>query len=232
MKRLVCAFWLASCSPAEVGKVHDNTRLVLAAATADVGRSEPYQAFKSGYFPLALERRFIVCSIFPVPRQPILSGFEDSWYSKHLTAAREPTLYRDPRAVGVVPSASLRFTWLRSFDAPVIVRVETQGNRTRLFAKRLSGAGGYGPGEVDRTVERDLTSREIGSLNRTLARVRLFAQPMADCNMGCDGAEWIFEGADGSGYHFMSRWSPQHGPAKAIGDLLIKHTGWRFDEIY
>jgi hypothetical protein len=47
-----------------------------------------------------------------------------------------------------------------------------------------------------------------------------------------DGAEWIVEGVDDTGYHFVDRWSPRRGEVRETGLSLLKLTGWVFKDVY
>ncbi len=70
---------------------------------------------------------------------PRFSDVRRDWYSKHLAAAGDPSLFQRARTGR---SDVLRFTWLRTFDAPVIVRIDgLRGPAPHLFAVQLSGQG-------------------------------------------------------------------------------------------
>ncbi|WP_294322589.1 hypothetical protein [uncultured Sphingomonas sp.] len=162
---------------------------------------------------------------------PVVTAFERDWYGKHLRAAAEPSLY----AMAVRGSAdSLRFTWLPSFDAPVIVRVEgLAGRAPRLLAVRLTGQGGYEPGAIADRVDRPLTSAEASDLRRRLIAANPLAITPAECGGGgLDGAQWLVERSIGHRYRLTVRWSPEHGAVRATGMAMLRLTGWRFDAIY
>jgi hypothetical protein len=74
------------------------------------------------------------------------------WYSKHLRAMNQPSMW-----CGNEPDTEYRFTWLRTFHHPVVVRVTNTGNVTRIEAVELNGAGGYSPGKELRRISRPLT---------------------------------------------------------------------------
>ena len=197
---------------------------------------EPTEPAYAGpaYFPPSLGEYAMDCAgATEVVSQPVLSDFERNWYSRQLAAAGEPSLYLASQAQRPAGASTLRFTWLRSFHAPVTIRIETAGPGShRLIAKRLSGAGGYDPGVVEKIVERRLTSAEAGRLQTMLAGSRVFDLVPNICQLGFDGAEWIFESVDAGGYHFVSFWTPREGPANALGRLLMGLTGWDFGEVY
>ena len=162
-----------------------------------------------------------------------MDEFEREWYSSDLQAAREPSLFE--ASSGLVRSGVgvVRFTWLRSFHRPVVVRVKwTASRRPRLVATELSGKGGYDPGVPVRRIDRPLTRAEALELRDALVRARVFALPPKNCDLGGDGAQWLLEGVDRQGYHFVGRWSPTRGPVRDLGLSMLSLTGWRFDEIY
>lgn len=181
----------------------------------------------SGYFPPALFQQTVNCGPLPWSKpRPVLNEFEDAWFSKHLQAAGErPLLF----ATGS-PEA-LRFTWLRSFHPPVIVRVEwASTGAATLTATMLSGAGGYEPGEVSSTTSRTLTQDEVERL--LVLRQAALREPPIDCTMMLDGAQWIVEAARADGYHFVNRQSPETGAVRELGLALLGFTGWDVEPAY
>lgn len=181
----------------------------------------------SGYFPPPLFQQTVDCG-FSWRNRPnyVLDEFEDDWYSKHLRAAGE-------RPLSFVPGSSdaLRFIWLRSFHAPVIVRVEwAPSGAATLTATMLSGAGGYEPGEVSNTVSRTLTQVEIEILLGL--RQAVLPEPPVDCAMMLDGARWIVEAAGADGYHYVNAQGPEAGAVRELGLALLGFTGWALEPIY
>ena len=172
--------------------------------------------------------------------QVVMDDFRSDWYSAHLRAAREPRLggeapYHSVGGIGV-----LRFTWLRSFDAPVMVRVEaTADDSLRLTATELSGAGGYGPGRVARRAERLLSADEAQRLLAMLDGTGILEPPrvcppsdIEDVLVYADGAHWIIEANGPGGYRFVDHHSPRSGPVHDLGLHLLGLTGWTYDRVY
>ena len=181
----------------------------------------------SGYFPPALFQQKIDCGVIGWTRpQYVLDEFEDAWYSKHLRAAGER-----PLAVATGSPEALRFTWLRSFHAPVIVRVDwAPTGEATLTATMLLGAGGYEPGEVSNTTSRTLTQDEVERL--LVLRQAALREPPADCTLMLDGARWIVEAAGPGGYHYVNRQSPEFGAVRDLGLALLGFTGWAVEPTY
>lgn len=195
--------------------------------------AQPEMVKPEAYFPSSLSKQFMSCGSWSRRRSlPVLSSFENKWFSGHLVAANEPSLLRQSKR-HVSPPDSIRFTWLRTFHQPVIVRVEGLWSPTaRLIAKELSGKGGYEPGVVAKRLERLLTTTETASLRRTMMRLRASHVPSKDCDFGLDGSVWLAEVADRSGYHFAVRWSPTRGEIRYFGLTMLTLTGWKFEEVY
>ena len=183
------------------------------------------------YFPESFGTPSSVCNYTGTPAcYPVISEIERDWYPKFWKAADEPSLHAPSKANSSANARSLRFTWLRTFHAPVLVRVETANGKTQLIAKELSGQGGYEPGKIAREIQRELTPIEIGKLQKFASQTSGMAA--TECDSGLDGSQWIIESVDSQGYHFINRWSPESGPVKGLGEYLIELTGRQFDEVY
>lgn len=188
----------------------------------------------SPYFPPEFHKRDFECTEgFLAPRKTaLMSESEAEWYQRHLRAAREPSLYATTREAGA-SGRILRFTWLRSFHPPVIVRVdESADGKARMVAKELSGYGGYEPGHVAKTVERLLSAAEWLALKNQVDRSRLMETRQPECILGADGAQWILEQAVGSSYGYAVRWSPANGAVRELGLAMMALTGWTFNPTY
>lgn len=187
---------------------------------------------QAGYFPPSFEEPSLKCGnkVFPV-----LSKFETDWYSRQLAAAKEVSLYEASHSEREGTGRTVRFTWLRSFHHPIIVRAEWEAKGgVRLIAKELSGAGGYPPGQVKKKLNRHLSEREIRGLQMALFQPPLFsrAPQICDTTFNVDGAQWIIESAFGQEYHFVDRWSPKDGEVRRVGLLMLELTGWNVGPIY
>ncbi|HEX7695707.1 MAG TPA: hypothetical protein VF409_14540 [Sphingomonas sp.] len=211
-----------------------DSKIALSALAALMILEPPPSAAETVYFPPPYPKRVASCSPSPPSGgAPVVSDFENRWYSEQLSAAAEPSLFEAAGSKASRAGTTIRFTWLRSFDPPVIVRVEGVESRSpRLIAKQLSGAGGYKPGPISKQIDRKLVPAEAEMLRRTLQRTRVFDVPALDCSMGTDGAQWIIEGIDRTGYHFVDRWTPEQGQVRETGLAMLKLTGWTFKNVY
>jgi hypothetical protein len=163
--------------------------------------------------------------------QPILSDFTNDWYSSQLKAAGERSLIDD--AASAPQKIHLRFTWLRSFDRPIVVRIAEQANgQATIDAKMLSGDGGYEPGKVTEHVSRVLTSSEWAAFKARLKRSNLQAEAAGNCDLGLDGAQWVLEVVTDGRYTFFERWSPDEGAVRDVALAMLNLTGFRLNPIY
>lgn len=189
------------------------------------------------YFPEILAKPVPDCRFGPkIVNSPVISDFERRWYSGHLHAAGEPSLYAPD---GRPERTAVRFTWLRSFDPPITVRVEGIGSASaHIVAKELTGAGGNAPGKIGTTVDRSLTDVEAKMLQELLADAPITGVSVPpSTRKACgprmlDGAEWIIEVADQDGYHFAKEQSPRAGAVRRLGLALLVLTGLNVGPVY
>ena len=194
-----------------------------------------YSGQRTDYFPDSLQTTFAECEMAPgiVERLPAQDEFEADWFSGELSAFGEPSLYRRPSAT----PRSIRFTWLRSFHDPVVIRVDATGDgRQRMTAKQHPAGLGFvgGPGvSRAREVTRVLSSTETAALQTVVEQAGLFRSPASGCWCCLDGARWIVESNDPQqGYRYRSRQSPDEGFERQLGLHLLTLTGWNVGPIY
>jgi hypothetical protein len=149
--------------------------------------------------------------------------FRREWYSEHLQAMKEPSLWEMSRNKN---SHAYRFLYLRSFHNPIAVRVDLNDKGAgTIVVKILSGAGGYKPGHVTRNERRKLTKLEIEHLLLVMNELKFWELPsypqMPPDTIGLDGAQWITEGVKGGVYHVVDRWSPERGIDRAFGNEFL-----------
>lgn len=146
----------------------------------------------------------------------------NEWYGKHLKAMREPTLLKESN-----PGAEVyRFLWLRTFDDPMAVRVERIGSNMNLFVRRLSGSGGYDPGELIFKGSMELDQARWCTFMAKLERANYWNEPLdKDYDSGNDGAQWILEGVREGRYHVVDRWSPRSGEFREVCIYLLELAG-------
>lgn len=182
--------------------------------------SPPHQA----YFPPSLTTTTAMCDPAPYDLEatagPIQDQDEADWYAPHLRAAEEEPLWgKHPRP----GEQTVRFTFLPSFDHPIVVRIDRRpGRPDRLTVTRLTGGGGYWSGSVSDRIVRDLTAAETGEFHRLLERTRVLDAAPTGCNFGLDGTRWIVEADGPDHYRYVNRWSPQRGPVYEAGRFMLR----------
>jgi hypothetical protein len=137
------------------------------------------------------------------------NDFFVKWYSKHLKAMKEPSLWqlsqKDRSAI------VYRLLWLPTFDRPVSVRVMKTGESATLDAVQLDGRGGYGPGKVAIRNTLKLDPKQWDEINRRVAEAKFWASPTKKPNkdLDTDGDQLIVEGVRAGEYHLVDRHGPQ-----------------------
>ncbi len=155
------------------------------------------------------------------PASPGSDDFRNSWFSGQLEAMSEPVL---KPAAG---TRTYRFTWLRTFNHPVAVRIVISNGHCMLYATELDGAGGYAPGKVYR---RKVAAIDAGICARVEASIQaggFWSLPPRGQTLGEDGSEWVVEGVT-TRYRVVSRWTPTSGPVRAIGEQFLALAGWHY----
>ncbi len=138
-------------------------------------------------------------------------------YSKYLSAMGEPSLWRLSQQNP--PIEMYRFTWLRSFDRPIAVRVVVDEKRKAVvLTKILSGKGGYEPGKLVVSRSKRLDATPAMAFAREPFDGLDVPTLTADDRITLDGAEWIVEWVKDGDYHVVVRTSPpQSDPVHAFG---------------
>jgi hypothetical protein len=149
-------------------------------------------------------------------------------YRLHLRALGEASLSED----GVQSTLVIRFTWLRTFDRPVVLRVDSAGyNLWQLHTKAGSGLGGYEPGPLTHHATRPLTNAQMDTLRTRLAAGEFWTLPSHAGALGMDGEQWILEVREGARYHYIDRWCPRDGLAYDVGRELMILSEYDFGPI-
>jgi hypothetical protein len=173
-------------------------------------------------------------------KRPVIDDLEEGWYTAYWRAAEEPSLYLASRHPSSPYAHSIRFTWLRSFHAPMMVRMDTLSDgRLLMTATKLAGAGGYSAEAPSARIVRLLTSGEQRALEATLSSTTILDQPPVDDSYGgLDGSRWIMEGSSPGEYRYINRWSPgEHAPTnyqkmREAGLFMLGLTGWSLEPVY
>ncbi len=144
------------------------------------------------------------------------------YYTPYLLAMKEPSVQTD---LPVGATFVLRFTLLPSFTDNLVVRMYDKDGKIHARAVRQIKDKNYKPVKI--------TEDRIIALNRDLPEQikSLFAHPEfwkplnenEEGMRGFDGARWIFELKDKTGYHLLDLWSPEY---KRPSDEILKQAGF------
>jgi len=160
-------------------------------------------------------------------------AFQVDWYSKELRALREPSV---AALAGDEGAHTYRFLWLRTFDAPIALRVDVSpdGGAT-LTVKRTSGQGGFEPGTLVTNERRALSRADVGRFLALLEAARFWELPAREplesedgtITVKADGAQWILEGVRSGRYHAVDRGTPTGGAYREAALWLVSRAGLR-----
>jgi hypothetical protein len=147
---------------------------------------------------------------------------ESLFYGKYLAAMNEPSVMAPlKKEVEHV----MRFTYLRTFDDPLVIRVVQKGDVFTARAVKLEMKRGYKPGKIlhDKTWKLAEADKK---LVLSLFKQKDFWKPLnateQEVNMGLDGSSWIFEVHDKTGYRIIDVWSPE---SSTFSDKELKELG-------
>ena len=151
------------------------------------------------------------------------------WYSEELFVMKEPSLLpQDNCAI-----ETYRFLWLRTFHAPIAIRVWSSDGQHFLVAKQLSGMGGYEPGRIVINRIKRLSNAEWEQVKNLLSEISFWALPTEEPSSGRDGARWILEGLQDGKYHITDRWSAEAKYRETcLYFLKLSNLRVREDDIY
>lgn len=130
-----------------------------------------------------------------------LDTFTNLWYSAVLSEFKEPNLYTYSGEDDVY-----RFTWLRSFQAPVVIRFQKYENEYLLTTKVMKDNQGYIPNEFVVNTSQNLSAAKWKNFELRLGRINFWKIPTLDPEPAAmDGAQWIMEARVNGRYHFVDR---------------------------
>jgi len=147
--------------------------------------------------------------------------FKINWYSSHLLAMDEPVL------IDTLPTKIYRFTYLRTFDNPIVIRLENLNDTVSLHWKVSDGKGGYEPGEIIINKSKELTTTEWDYFESKIKSLGFWELPTLETDIGGqDGSQWILEGKYLGKYKVVDRWSG--GEIKRVCKELLNLTDLLF----
>jgi len=149
------------------------------------------------YFPLAPEKWDAITN----PES--LDTFTNMWYSGTLAGFIESILYNYRSKDEIY-----RFTWLRSFNNPIVIKFEHHNNDFILTTKELVDYQGYRADEIIRNEVTTLPPFQWMVLEAKIEKINFWNMQSRDPEpRPFDGAEWILEANIKGKYHFTTRYS-------------------------
>jgi len=152
------------------------------------------------------------------------SGHSD-WMKKQLIALNEPCLYnlKIPENYEVY-----RFTWLRSFDPPIVVRIVKSKNNYTIYWKVGKGMGGYEPEGIKEFGKRELSKKEWSDFENIFKKINFEDLPHSDYEPSFDGATWTLERATPKNY--KAYYTKEPYKISRLCMLMVKMAGILIDE--
>lgn len=151
--------------------------------------------------------------------------FHINWYSSHLQAMDEPILSDS------MPTNVYRFTYLRTFDNPIVIGIENYKDSVKIYWKRTDGAGGYEPGKIIENNSKDLSIEDWKKIEAKIDSINFWSLPTLEIDLlGNDGSQWILEGKKLGRYHVVDRWCGSE--IVPICKFLMGLTDLKIEKIY
>jgi hypothetical protein len=147
------------------------------------------------------------------------------WYSKYLFAMREPLLFNRK-----VDNETFRFTWLRSFDEPIIIGINKSEKKYILYWKKLKFNENYEPIELILDESKSITKNDWNNFKTLVEKADFWNMEIGRYSMDNDGSEWILEGVNSKKYKVVSVFYPEKGNFYNACDYLISLTNLKISE--
>lgn len=177
--------------------------------------------------PVHVMAGLVDCTYFP---DQVYGEFRISWYTRDLKNLKEPSVYKQRSDAA---KRIYRFTWLRSFNPPVSIRLEIKKDgRGLLVSKMVAGPVWYNPYRRLISEKQRLSKDKVARMLELIERENFWTLETHAGDSGMDGARWIVEGLDKQKYHIVDRWSPQDGPIRKIGLQFIDLCPINIGEVY
>jgi hypothetical protein len=148
-------------------------------------------------------------------------------YRNTLTIFKEPQIFPAPSN-----SEVYRVFIVPTFRHPISIRIAKTRAGYFLFAKGLSGQGGYKWGRLNRLTQRRLNQTEWQGFVDRLYASMFWTLPSNDeepkpdekgaVTVCLDGTSWYLEGVRGRDYQAVDRYCPASKTFKAVGLYMLK----------
>lgn len=127
--------------------------------------------------------------------------FTYKWHSGLLFNLHEPVLYSYSGE-----SEAIRFVWLRTFDEPIVVRLNNTEEGVFINLKTLQGHSGFKTGEIKLDTAWTIDNAEWKKITGKLDNNNFWNAASEPESTGKDGIDWVLEVRTRKKYHFINRW--------------------------
>lgn len=197
--------------------------------TIKVDKENVPTALNQAYFPKIMFPTYGIDFTYEGTKSVLIEGeyddFSIEWYSEHLYKMKEPLLFNRKTDKEI-----FRFTWLRTFDKPIAIRIEKNKDDYWLYWKKLSGKGGYEPGELITDSKKRISENEWLSFQNLIKKTDFWNMDYGQGVFGNDSSQWILESVNSTDYRVVDRWSPSEGNFYNACDFLISLTNLKIKE--
>ena len=119
------------------------------------------------------------------------------WLEKQLIDLKENCLFDRELSE---KTTIYRFTWLRTFDNPIAIRIENANNEIMLYWKIGRGAGGYEPRGLKKSGKRKLTVNQWRKYLELVEKSNFDSLANKKYVLMTDGATWTLERKTSNGF--------------------------------
>lgn len=142
-------------------------------------------------------------SYFPVDTGSKNQNILENWASQSLYALKEPVLYNSYSSNGII----FRFTWLRSFENPIVLRLNKFGDTIYAVIKELKVTNNPNKSSL---ILRDtivvLDNKDWQEISAPLIQISDLRNKEAENDLNQDGAIWFLEYRNNSNYNITQGW--------------------------
>jgi hypothetical protein len=140
------------------------------------------------------------------------------WYSQELADMKEPVLFKNK-----IKDEVYRFTWLRSFNYPIVIRIVKHNNVYSIIWKEGNDDHKHPKLIIDK--QKTIAIATWNDFLNKLKQINFWEMQTTEQDNGMDGAQWILEGKIINKYHVVDRWTPSASTAYyKCCDFLISLT--------
>ena len=122
---------------------------------------------------------------------------------------------------------------LRTFDNPIVIRIENDNDTISIHWKVSDGAGGYRTRRDIESESNKLSKEDWELIENEIDSIDFWNLPTVESGlMGTDGSQWILEGKTLGKYKVVDRWCG--GKISSVCRELIQLTNLKLkkDDIY